>query len=152
MHRRSAAARRRHRLCKYRESSQQQTHQDRYHKTFAPHPAQQSERLNADRKGPPMGPFALFRLQSHRLSAILKPSNNHIAVTGVGHLQTSQQATRVSVRVMKYVGASACTGIWSSAGGVVQRYPKPTRLIGRKEMLIALSRGRAIFVDVFYFA
>ena len=50
-----------------------------------------------------MGPFALFRLQSHRLSAILKPSNNHIAVTGVGHLQTSQQATRVSVRVMKYV-------------------------------------------------
>ena len=57
MHRRSAAARRRHRLCKYRESSQQQTHQDRYHKTFAPHPAQQSERLNADRKGPHRGLF-----------------------------------------------------------------------------------------------
>ncbi len=52
-----AAARRRHRLCKYRGSSQQQTHQDRYHKTFAPHPAQQSERLNADRKGPHRGLF-----------------------------------------------------------------------------------------------
>lgn len=45
------------RLCKYRESSQQQTHQDRHHKTFAPHPAQQSERLNADRKGPRRGLF-----------------------------------------------------------------------------------------------
>ena len=48
--------------------------------------------------------------------------------------------------------ASACVGIWSSAGGVVQQYPKPTRLIGRKNMLIALSKGRAIFVDVFNFA
>lgn len=30
----------------------------------------------------------------------------------------------------------------------MQQYPKPTRLIGRKKMLIALSKGRAIFVEM----
>lgn len=30
----------------------------------------------------------------------------------------------------------------------MQQYPKPTRLIGRKKMLIALSRDRAIFVEM----
>ena len=34
--------------------------------------------------------------------------------------------------------------------GVVQQYPKPTRLNGRKKMLIALSQGRAIFVEMEY--
>lgn len=32
----------------------------------------------------------------------------------------------------------------------MQQYPKPTRLNGRKKMLIALSQGRAIFVKMEY--
>ena len=43
--------------------------------------------------------------------------------------------------------ASACVGIWSSAGGVVQRYPKPTSF-GRTKMLIASPiSGGAIFMQ-----
>ena len=41
--------------------------------------------------------------------------------------------------VQKRVGVSASVSAWSPAGGVVQQYPKPTRLNGRKKMLIALS-------------
>ena len=48
------------------------------------------------------------------------------------------------------VGVSASVSAWSPAGGVVQQYPKPTRLNGRKKMLIALSQGRAIFVKMEY--